>query len=253
VTNHRVIIADDEPLARERIRHLLVPHKAYEVVAECADGGEAVEAIEREKPDLVFLDIRMPALDGFEVLAALDADRRPAGIVFVTAFDEYAIRAFDESALDYLRKPFDRDRFDRTLQRVEARLAKATMGLDDGLRRFLETLRARDEYPARFAVRGATGIHFVRAADVDWIDAQGNYVRLHAGGKAHLLRATMKAFEARLDPRQFVRVHRSAIVNIDHIDRVEAYSHGEYLITLRGGERILSSRGHSGALHQLLG
>jgi two-component system LytT family response regulator len=259
--SRRVILADDEPLARERLRMLLAAHPAYEVVAECEDGAQAASAIVEQRPDLVFLDIRMPELSGIEVADALreagiDSGHQPA-VVFVTAYSEYALQAFDVHALDYLLKPVDRERLARALDHVEARLgapsAPTDETLDAPLRAFLETLRAERAHPARFLVRDARGgLYFVRADEIDWVDAQGNYVRLHAGGRAHLVRDTMKAFEAKLDPATFVRVHRSAIVNLDRVQRLEPYAHGEYVITLRDGTRLRTSRAHSGRLQELL-
>ena len=253
----RVVVADDEPLARERLRMLLAAHPAHEVVAECEDGAQAVEAIATLAPDLVLLDIRMPALSGIEVVEALAAGDGPApAVVFVTAYDEYALRAFEVSALDYLLKPVDQERLDRALAKAARRPAAPDgsdgPALDPALRTFLETLRAERAYPARFLVRDAKGLYFVRADEVEWVDAQGNYVALHARGRVHLVRDTMRAFEAKLDPTRFVRVHRSAIVNLDHVQRLEPHAHGEYVITLRDGTRLTSSRAHGTRLHALL-
>lgn len=247
----RVVLADDEPLARDRLRQLLARRPAYQVVAECRDGSEAVDAILREHPDLVFLDVAMPGLDGLEVAEAV-ADEPPV-IIFVTAYNEFALRAFEVSAVDYLLKPVDRERFDRALARAEATFARGSAaGLDAPLRNFLERLRAERAYPRRFLVRATRGHYFVRVEDVDWVAAEGNYVALHAGGRAHLVRDTMKAFEGKLNPESFVRVHRSAIVNIDRVERIEPRGHGEYALTLRGGARLESSRAYSDRLQALL-
>ena len=252
----RVVVADDEPLARERLRMLLAAHPAHEVVAECEDGAQAVEAIATLEPDIVFLDIRMPALSGIEVVEALAAGEGPVpAVVFVTAYDEYALRAFEVSALDYLLKPVDQERLDRALAKSARRAAAPAApgaALDPALQAFLETLRAERAYPARFLVRDAKGLYFVRADEVEWVDAQGNYVALHARGRVHLVRDTMRAFERKLDPARFVRVHRSAIVNLDHVQRLEPHAHGEYVITLRDGTRLTSSRAHGTRLHALL-
>lgn len=250
----RVLIADDEPLARERIQLLLANHDAYEVVGESGDGTSAVDAILELRPDVVFLDIRMPGLSGIEVAQALDAEDEVAPvIVFVTAHDEFAIAAFDVSATDYLLKPVDRERFARALERVESRLsATRESGLDPALRTVLEKLQSQRDYPRRFLVRAARGYYFVKADDVEWVDAQGNYMRLHAVGRAHMIRATMKGFEQQLDPQRFVRVHRSAIVAVDCVERIEPHEHGEYKLTLRDGTRLTSSRAHSEALRRLL-
>ncbi len=255
----RVVIADDEPLARERLRLLLASDTGYELIGEAADGDAALELIVRDRPEIVFLDVQMPGLDGLEVVELLataenDSNYAPV-IIFVTAFDEYAVRAFDASATDYLRKPFDADRFHRALRRAEERLAARQTGhntVEPELKAFLETLRREREYPERFIVRGPKGAYFVRIADIQWVDAQANYVRLHASGRAHFVRDTMKAFEQRLDPRDFVRVNRSVIVNIDHIERFESHGHGEYELLLRDGVRVTSSRQFGAQLHALL-
>ena len=261
----RIIIADDEPLARQRIRTLLEDRNDVAIVAEARDGAEAVYMILGERPDVVFLDVKMPELDGFEVVAALeamnegdDADSRPLpAVVFVTAFGEFAVKAFEVRALDYLLKPFDRDRLDRALESASLRRAtRSTDGkarsLDPELRDLLTMLRSEVRRDERFLVRSGHRMYFVAANDVEWADAAGNYVRLHANGRAHLYRDTMKAFESRLDSRRFVRIHRSAIVNIDRVAQIEPYVHGEYVVTMRDGTRLTSSRAHSAGLRALL-
>ncbi len=251
-----VVVADDEPLARERLHMLLAAHPAHEVVAECEDGAQAVEAIATLAPDLVFLDIRMPALSGIEVVEALVAGEGPVpAVVFVTAHDEYALRAFEVSALDYLLKPVDQERLDRALAKSAWRAAApaaAGAALDPALQAFLETLRAERAYPARFLVRDAKGLYFVRADEIERVDAEGNYVGLWAGGRRHLVRETMKGIEAKLDPSRFVRVHRSAIVNVDRVRRLEPWAHGEYVITMADGTTLTSSRTHGGRLQEML-
>jgi two-component system LytT family response regulator len=247
---YSVVIADDEPLARERLRQLLARHAGWTIVAECRTGPEAVEAILTHHPSVVCLDIRMPGLDGLEVADAIAGDdgedsSGPA-IVFVTAYDEFALRAFDVSAADYLLKPIDRERFDRTIARLEARLrsgqpttsAAEVTGVLGGLTPALPPLR-------RFLVRTTRGYHFVDAHDVEWVEAEGNYAALHAGGRVHLVRHTMKVLESRLDPATFVRVHRSAIVNVARVTRAEPLGHGEYRLQLRSGARVETSRGYS--------
>jgi two-component system LytT family response regulator len=248
----RTAIADDEPLARERIASMLAPHSNYEIVAQCKDGAEAVAALRRERLDLVFLDVRMPELDGFQVLDALGGAHVPA-IIFVTAFEDYAIRAFDVSALDYLLKPFDRARFEKTLARFEEQFERGRAGISEDLRRFLTSLGAGTEaYASRFPIKSAGDIYFVRAEEIDWIDAAGNYTALHVAGRKHLIRETMKSIEAKLDPRKFVRVHRSAIINIDRLRKLQPYFHGEYVVTLQDGTTLTSSRGYSDRLRALL-
>jgi len=261
----RIIIADDEPLARQRIRTLLEDRHDVAIVGEARDGAEAVDMILGERPDVVFLDVKMPELDGFEVVAALEAmneggtgDAGPLpAIVFVTAFGEFAVKAFEVRALDYLLKPFDRARLDRALESASVRRAARSTGgkslsLDPELRDLLSMLRSEVRRDERFLIRSGHRMYFVAANDVEWADAAGNYVRLHANGRAHLYRDTMKALELRLDSRRFVRIHRSAIVNIDRVAQIEPYVHGEYVVTMRDGTRLTSSRAHSAGLRALL-
>lgn len=250
----RILIADDEPLARDRLRRMLAERPAYDVVAESDDGAAAVDAVAATQPDIVLLDIQMPELDGLAVAEAVQqSGERPMAIIFVTAFDQYALSAFDTGALDYLLKPVSPEKLDRALARAEERLGGPATGVPAELLRFLESLRQTGERPSRFAVRDAKGVYFVRAADIDWVDAEGNYVSLHANGRAHLVRDTMTEFAKRLDPARFVRVHRSIIVNTDRIARMDPHAHGEYVIIMRDGTKLTSSRGYSAKLRELLG
>jgi len=265
-TRTRIVIADDEPLARQRIRALLDDRDDLTIVGEARDGAEAVDMIMREQPDIVLLDVKMPELDGFEVIAALEAMRESGSatgdvapspaVIFVTAFGEFAVKAFEVRALDYLLKPFDRARLERALESASARRARVgehqSPSLDPALRELLAMLRSEHAHDERFLIRSGHRMYFVAAGDIEWADAAGNYVRLHAGGRAHLYRDTMKAIEARLDPRRFVRIHRSAIVNIDRVAQIEPYVHGEYVVTMRDGTRLTSSRAHSAGLRALL-
>jgi two-component system LytT family response regulator len=235
----RVLIVDDEPVARRRVRRLLAAEPDVGIVAECADGASALKAIVSEKPDIAFLDVQMPELDGFEVVQSVSPSELPA-IVFVTAFDRYALRAFDVNAIDYLLKPFTRERFRTALARARERL--------DGRRRdgqiaaLIDHLRARRRYPSRVAVRTAGRFVIVDWRDVDWIEAADNYVRLHVGGKEFLLRETLAAIEKQLDPERFARIHRSAIVQLDRIAELHPASHGDVDLVLRGGARLVVSR-----------
>jgi two-component system, LytTR family, response regulator len=253
VNERRVLIADDEPLARERLRSLITRHSDYRVVSECADGDEALAAIERDRPDLAFLDISMPGRTGVEVAQALlEVDDAPA-IVFVTAHDQFALQAFEVSAVDYLVKPVDRERFDQTLERIEKRFAQPVRArFDDEFRALLEELRPGPAHRKRFVVRSTRGHYFVRTEDIESAVAEGNYIALSAGGRTHLVRETMKTFESSVDPAHFVRIHRSTIVNIDRIARVEPLGHGEYRVTMTSGARFDSSRAYSDRLHALL-
>ncbi len=249
----RILIVDDEPLPRERIRTLLAEHGDIEIVGECRDGVEALRAIHQEQPDLLFLDIQMPELDGFGVLRALATDAIPA-IIFVTAYDEYAIDAFEVNALDYLLKPIHPARFEKALFRAIEQLDQARkQEADLNLYRFVEQLRVEQGYTRRFAVRTGSTLYFVRVDDIDWIDAAANYVQLHVAGKLHLVRETLKSLEAQLNPDVFVRVHRSVIINIDRVASIEPYAHGEYIIRMNDGARLTTSRSYSDRLRTFLG
>jgi two-component system, LytTR family, response regulator len=239
---HRVLVADDEPLARERLRLLLSRHPNYEVVAECTDGDEALAAISEQRPDVAFLDISMPGRTGVDVAHELLEDAHAPAIVFVTAYDQFALRAFEVSAIDYLVKPVDRERFDQMLERVERRVARSgPLPLGDAVRALIHELRLTAGLPKRFVVRTPRGHYFVRAEDIETATAEGNYIALSAGGRVHLVRETMKSFEAKVDPARFVRIHRSTIVCIDRIARIEALGHGAYRVTMNSGARFDSS------------
>jgi two-component system LytT family response regulator len=233
----RVALADDEPLARDRIRTLLADEPDTVLVGEYRSGEEAVSGLINDLPDIVFLDVRMPALDGLalaERIQSLVAPELCPVIVFVTAYDGYAIQAFDVSATDYLLKPFDRARFRAALARARQRV------------------RERGRVDARFVVRTGSKVSLVRADDVECICGEGNYVRLHAGGRTHLVRETLKSVEARLDSRRFLRVHRSAIINVDRVATLEPFTHGQYIVTMKDGSRIVSSRTRTERLRALL-
>jgi two-component system, LytTR family, response regulator len=247
----RALIVDDEPLARDGIRLHLAAAPDVEVVGECGDGESAVAAIRDLVPDLVFLDIHLPGLDGFEIL---DRIAGPAPVVvFVTAFDRHAVAAFERHALDYLLKPFDATRFARTLERARAELSRRHReDLGQEVLAVLRELREKPSYLDRVAVHTAGRYVFLSLDEIDWIEAAGNYVRLHAGGRGHLLRETMNGFETKLDPTQFVRIHRSVIVRIDRIQVVEPLSNNEHTVVLRDGTRLVSSRGYREAIDVLI-
>jgi two-component system LytT family response regulator len=213
---------------------------------------EAVEKIADLKPDLVFLDVQMPELDGFGVLEVTAPENMPA-VVFVTAYDAFAIRAFDAHALDYLLKPLDRDRFHRAASRAVAHVRQRQQGeLDQRLRALLNDIRPEPKYIDRLVVRSGPRIMFVKVDEIDWIDAEGNYLRLHIGKRSHLLRETMNTLEAKLNPQEFMRIHRSAIVRIARIKELESIFQGEYVVTLHDGTKLTSSRGYREALQQLM-
>lgn len=238
----RVMIVDDELLARQRLEDLLREEPDVEIVAEAGDGGAAVEGIRRLRPDLVFLDVQMPGMDGFEVVENLDPARMPA-IVFVTAYDGHALRAFEINALDFLLKPFDQTRFEKALERARGQVNRDRSSLIDArLVSLLEGLHEERKYPERLIVKSGGRVFFVRTEDIDWVEASGNYVKIHAKGEAHLIRESMKNMEAKLDAKTFVRIHRSAIVNIDRIKELEPWFHGEYVVIMRDGTRLTASR-----------
>jgi two-component system LytT family response regulator len=248
----RTIIVDDEPLARQGIRAQLKVEKDFKVIAECRNGSEAVRAIETRSPDLVFLDVQMPELDGFGVVEAIGAGRMPS-VIFVTAYDRYALRAFEVHALDYLLKPFDDQRFARTLQRVRQHLERREVdGLGERLQGLLDEINPRGKYAERVVVKSAGRIFFLSVSEIDWIEAADNYVRLRAGSESHLLRETMNSIETRLNPNEFVRVHRSRIINVRRIKELRPMFRGEYDILLRDGTRLESGRGYRDRIQRLL-
>jgi two-component system LytT family response regulator len=248
----RVVVADDEPLVRERVCTLLDTRTDFTLAAVCADGASALCAIQEQRPDLALLDVQMPELDGFEVVDALSPEDRPP-VIFITAYDEYAVRAFAINAIDYLLKPLEPARFHEALDRARARRSdRWTRPAQPELTALLKEVRALRGYGERLVVRDGQRVNFVRVADVDWIEAVGNYVKLHLGAASQLMRESMKAIEMRLDPARFVRIHRSSIVNVDRIAHVEPHFHGEYVLTLQDGTRLTSSRSYSDRIRVLL-
>jgi two-component system LytT family response regulator len=252
-TPTRVLIVDDEPLARERLRTLLADEAGIEVVGEASDGRAAVDAIQTLSPDLVFLDVQLPGSTGFDVIESLGAGRMPF-VIFVTAYDRYALRAFDVHALDYLLKPFDRDRFRQSIARVRQQLEHRTGGdLERRLIALVEDLKPAHARVDRFVVKSGGRVFFVRNDEIDWIEAAGNYVKLHVGADSHLFRETMNAVEARLDPDLFFRIHRSHIVNIERIRELQPWFNGEYVVFLKNGTRLTLSRGYREKLQDRVG
>jgi two-component system, LytTR family, response regulator len=249
----RVLVADDEPLARERLRTLLSREEWLELIAECPNGIDAIDAIGRLQPDLVFLDVQMPGATGFEVIEAVGPERMPL-VVFVTAFDHYALRAFDVHALDYLLKPFDRDRFQQALGRARQQLERRPNGdLERRLLELVQDLKPAAQRLERFVIRSGGRVFFVRADEIDWIEAAGNYVKLHVGAEAHLFRETMNALELQLDADTFYRIHRSHIVNIERVKELQPWFNGEYVVFLRNGTRLTLSRGYREKLQTRIG
>jgi two-component system, LytTR family, response regulator len=243
----RVVIIDDEPLARRGVRNRLKRHSDIEIVAECATGKAAIAAIRTHAPDLAFLDIQMPDMNGFEVLRSLDPTQLPS-IVFLTAYDKYTLDAFRVHALDYLLKPIDDSRFESALEHARAQLKGRTM--PDLEHRIRDLLNAAGTIPAgryqtQFAVRTGQRIVVVPAKDIDWIEACGDYVNLHVGNRTHLLRQTMNKMETQLDPARFLRIHRSTIVQTARIRELVALDNREFLLRLADGKELKSSRTYS--------
>jgi two-component system LytT family response regulator len=238
----RVLIAEDEPLSREHLRRLLESEPQAEIVAECATGKDALEAIEKTHPDVLLLDVRLPELDGFQVIRELDrAQHRPA-IVFVTGSDSFAVQAFETEAADYLLKPFDRERLRTALRRVRERLVKAQ-----------PPARAESEKPLdRLTIKSQGRIAIVKISDVDWISAADNYVEIHVGKTTHLMRATIGSLLARLPQNSFARISRSVLINISHVKEIQLQSHGDYVVVLNSGTSLRGSRKYRADLAELL-
>jgi two-component system LytT family response regulator len=245
MTTIRALVIDDKPVARSRMVALLRHETDIEVVGECADGREAAAAIASTNPDLLFLDIQMPEVNGIDLARSLQTGGTPA-IVFVTAYDDYALTAFEVRAVDYLLKPFSTERFPSALGHAREHLS----------RRHATPAGGDDRSPARrdrLMLKSGGRIHFVRMTDIDWCEAAGNYVRVHVGSHEHLVRDTMAHLESELDPQQFVRIHRSTIVNVDRIQEMQSSFNGEYVMLLRGGTRLMLSRGYRDTIQARLG
>lgn len=249
----RILLVDDEPLAREMLREMLQGDPQVEIVGESCNGREALEAIRAESPDLIFLDVQMSEVGGFEVLGSLEKDSLPY-VIFVTAYDQYAVRAFEVQALDYLLKPFDQERFDISWQRAKSQLARdRNGGTDQRILALLEELKAGNRYLERLVIKAAGRIYFLDTAEIDWIEAEGNYVSVHSARKSHLLRETISSLESQLDPKKFVRIHRSSIVRLDFIQELQPWFHGEYRVILNDGTQLTLSRNHRDKLQEALG
>jgi two-component system LytT family response regulator len=235
----RALIVDDESLARQSVRRFLKDHHDVEIVGECGDGQSAVSAILANRPDLVFLDVQMPELDGFAVVDRVGIEQMPATI-FVTAYDQYALAAFDANALDYLLKPFGKARFNRALGRARERLAG---GPDrEVLRRFLQAIDGHKKHVDRVPVMENGRIVFVKTRDIHWIESAGNYARLHVASGHHEIRETLTSLEGKLNSREFVRIHRSIIVNLHYVKEVHPWFHGYHLVLLENGQELRMSR-----------
>jgi two-component system LytT family response regulator len=246
----RTLIVDDEAASRRRIRRLLERERDVTVIGESADGVHALETVRRESPDLVFLDVQMPELDGFEVIARLAGGTLPC-VIFVTAYDRYAMRAFDVHAIDYLLKPFAAARFQVALERARARIR--SQQVDAGLVRFVAAIRDRTRYLSRVSVKSGGRIVLVDLSTVDWIEADDNYVRLHCGQREYTVRETLNALEKQLDPEMFIRIHRSTVVRIDRIREFHPATHGDMDVVLRDGTQLTLSRTWRARARHLIG
>jgi two-component system LytT family response regulator len=259
----KVLIVDDEPLARDKIRGMLKGKEDIEIVGEAGNGKEAVAAIQKQDPDLLFLDVQMPEMDGFGVLQTIGPSRLPM-VVFVTAYDRYALQAFEVYALDYLLKPFDRERFEKALERARLQLdQERRKDLTHGLQSLMDELaRIRQGAPSakpgpkyleRLAIKASGRIFFLRTQDIDYIESEGNYVRVHVAKDSHLIREAMSVLETQLDPKKFLRIHRCTIVNVDRIQELQPWFHGEYRVILRNGVQLTLSRSYREKLREFLG
>jgi two-component system LytT family response regulator len=250
---YRALIVDDEPLARKRIRRMLSGEADITVVGECADGLSAVSAINELSPDLVFLDVQMPEMNGLEVIRAVGPRRLPA-LIFVTAYDTYALQAFEAEALDYLLKPFDPMRFHETLQRVRRRLGE--QGGDDiseQIRQLASRFGAEQKFLRRLVVKTGERVLLLNVGEVDWLEAAGNYVCVHVGKQSYIVRDSLANLESHLDPAHFARTHRSTVVNLDRIRELRPHWHGDYRLTLQSGQVLQLSRRYRLALTEKLG
>lgn len=259
----RTLIVDDEPLARDAIRILLSDDPEVVIIGECRNGKEAVYAVREQAPDLIFLDVQMPDLDGFQVIEQVGIENMPV-TVFVTAFEQHAVRAFDANALDYILKPFDHDRFYAALQRAKNNLHQrkfyeqsqrllASIGEVTEAGAPEEKGKVAQKYLDRLVVKSGGRILFLRVEDIDWIEASGDYMTLHVGSTSHLLRETMNDLAAKLDEQRFFRIHRSTIVNVDRVKEIQPFFKGEHIVTLKDGKKLKMSRSYRDKLEALLG
>jgi two-component system LytT family response regulator len=264
----RTLVVDDEPLAREGILTLLAQDPEIEVIGSCADGQTALTAIRNQRPDLVFLDVQMPKRTGFEVIGELKPAERPA-VVFVTAYDQYAIQAFENCAVDYLLKPFRDSRFAGALARAKAEIRRQrVVGMGETMEHLLACVQAMvrtgaspAEAPAsvaptapsdRVVIKAGSDLHFIKTAEIVWVEAQADFVRVHTTGTAQLVRETLQSFERRVDPAKFLRIHRSSLVNLDHVKKVTPALYGDYIVLMSDDTKLRLSRKNRGRLKQII-
>jgi two-component system, LytTR family, response regulator len=247
----RTLIVDDEQLARERLLNLVKSDPDMTVIGECSTGNEAIQAIKEHSPDLVFLDVQMPDGNGFDVLESIDLHQMPI-VIFVTAYDQYAIKAFDVHALDYLLKPFDQARFESAVVRAKSEVVlRNNTNVNQKLLSLLEHIETNKKHMDRILVKSAGRVFFLRFDEIDWVESAGNYVKLHVGTESHLLRETMSEMERKLGTEKFIRIHRTAIVNMDRIKELQPWFNGEYIVLLTTGDKLTASRGYKRKLSEL--
>jgi len=248
----RCLIVDDEPLSRERVAALLRTLPDADIVGTCENGADAVESIGELAPDLVFLDVQMPELDGFGVLASVARDRMPE-VIFVTAHDKYALKAFEVHAQDYLLKPFDPDRLFDAFRRAAERIRQSRMGGSNArLLALIDDIERVRSHRTRVPIKSDGRVTFLPVEEIDWIESSDNHVKIHAKGETHVLRRTLQSMQASLSPTDFVRVHRSSIVNVTRIEEIQPWFNGEYIVVLRDGTKVQSSRGYRARLEALM-
>lgn len=246
----RTIVVDDEPLACKRLVKLLNEEEDVEVVEVCANGKEAIDEINEQDPDLVFLDIQMPEINGFEVLQHIESDRVPA-IIFVTAYDEYALKAFEVHALDYLMKPFNKARFRDSLQRAKNSIkSNGNTEVGEKIENLLEYLNPEQDSLSRILIKTSSRYFFLKADEIDWIESAGNYVRIHSGKNNYLIRETMINMEKKLDDDKFFRIHRSTIINVEKVKELEQWFHGDYQVIMYNDEKLTMSRNYKDLLER---
>jgi two-component system LytT family response regulator len=249
----RVLIVDDEPLARKRLRELLKDDHEIAIIGECANGAETISATRELAPELIFLDVQMPGIDGLAVSETFDGKQSPL-VIFVTAFEQYAVRAFDVQAVDYLLKPFDRARFTQAMRRAKERLReKRHDDVNQQILGLLSEIKDKPQYLDRLVIKNNDRVFVLKTDEIDWIEAEGNYVRVHFGKQSSLVRETLTRLASQLDPRKFPRIHRSRLVNIDRIQELQPWSHRDWRIILRNGAELRLSRNYRDQLHHLLG